>query len=172
MRHFILGLVMALSMQVAYAAAPNIPLHDLDGQPRNVNEFIGQGKWVIVVFWMHDCRICAEEIHHLGAFHTAHQAKDATVLGISIDGVAFSGEARKFAATHQLPFPSLLTEPDFEAIRVFGGGKLVGTPTHYFYDPTGRIVARKIGPISGADIQDFIAAFNSSSYAAKPHSNQ
>jgi len=52
-----------------------------------------------------------------------------------------------------------------EAIKRFGGGKFIGTPTHYFFDPTGRIVGRKIGPISGDDIEEFIAAFNSSPYA-------
>jgi len=47
MRRFILGLALALLTHSSFAAAPSIPLHDLDGQPRNVNEFVGQGKWVI-----------------------------------------------------------------------------------------------------------------------------
>ena len=167
MRQFILSLVLLLGMNTTHAAVPDILLHDLDGRPRNVNEFIGHGQWVIVAFWMHDCKICAREIHHMSAFHKAHQAKDAIVLGISIDGTAFADEAKRFVAIHQLPFPNLLTEPDFDAIQKFGGGKFIGTPTHYFFDPIGRIVGRKIGPISGADIEEFIEAFNSSPYAVE-----
>jgi len=165
MRKWMLSLAMAFVMSSAHAAAPDISLQDLDGRTRNVNEFVGQGKWVIVAFWMHDCKICAAEIHHMSAFHKAHQAKDAIVLGITIDGADYLKEAKHFVFTHQLPFTNLITEPDAEAIKRFGGGKFVGTPTHYFFDPTGRIVGRKIGPISGADIEEFIAAFNSSPYA-------
>ena len=166
MRKWMLSLAMAFVMSAAHAVVPDIALQDLDGRPRNVNEFIGHGKWVIVAFWMHDCKICAAEIHHMSAFHKAHQAKDAIVLGITIDGAAYVDEAKRFVAAHQLPFPNLITEPDAEAIqKLFGGGKFIGTPTHYFFDPSGRIVGRKIGPISGADIEEFIAAFNSSPYA-------
>ena len=167
MRQWMLSLVMAFVMSAAHAVPPDIALQDLDGRPRNVNEFIGHGKWVIVAFWMHDCKICAAEIHHMSAFHKAHQAKDAIVLGITIDGAAYVDEAKRFVAAHQLPFPNLITEPDAEAIKRFGGGKFVGTPTHYFFDPIGRIVARKIGPISSTDIEEVIEAFNSSPYATE-----
>lgn len=167
MRRFLLSLLLALSIDIGHAAVPDIALQDLNGHPHNVNEFIGHGQWVILVFWMHDCKICAAEIHHMSAFHKAHQAKDAMVLGVTLDGVAYIDQARRFVATHQLPFPNLLTEPDLEAIKQFGGGAFVGTPTHYFYDPKGRIVGRKVGPISGADIEEFIEAFNHSPYATE-----
>lgn len=167
MRKWILSLVTAFVMSSAHAAVPDIALQGLDGHPRNVNEFIGHGKWVIVAFWMHDCKICAAEIHHMSAFHEAHHDKDAIVLGITIDGAAYLGEAKRFVASHQLPFPNLITEPDLDAIQKFGGGKFIGTPTHYFFDPSGRIVGRKIGPISQADIEEFIEVFNSSPYAVE-----
>lgn len=168
MRQLLLSLVMVLLMQAAHAAAPDIALADLDGRPRNVNEFIGRGQWVIVVLWSHDCHICAKEIHHMESFHKAHQAKDAIVLGVTLDGAALVDRARQFAAEHRLSFVNLLAEPDAEVVPRFGGGKFIGTPTHFFFDPSGRIVGRKIGPISGADIEEFIKAFNSSPYAVTP----
>ena len=121
-----------------------------------------------MVFWMHDCKICASEIHHLQAFHGEHADKDAMVLGISIDGADRVKDAGRFVVKHKLTFPNLLTEPDFNALQKFGGGKFVGTPTQYFYDPIGRLVARKIGPISRADIESYVDAFNSSPYALPP----
>lgn len=165
MPRLLTSFLLALLIGTAQASAPNIPLPALDGTPRNVNEFIGQGKWVVVVFWAHDCSICASEIHKINAFHTAHKDKDAIVLGVTLDGAAYLPHARKFALTHQLQFTNLLTEPDAEVVKQFGGGTFVGTPTHYFYDPVGRIVGRKIGPLSGGDIEAFMEAFNSSSHA-------
>lgn len=165
MRQWMVGVVMALMLNTAHAAAPDITLPDLQGQPHHLNEFIGKGKWVVMVFWMHDCKICVREIHHLQAFHAAHADKDALVLGISIDGADRVKDAGAFVARHKLTFPNLLTEPDFEAIQKFGGGKFLGTPTVYFYDPIGRLVARKIGPIPRADIEAYIDAFNNSPYA-------
>ena len=172
MRQWMTGVLMALMLNTAHATAPELTLPDLEGRSHTLNEYIGHGKWVVMVFWMHDCKICASEIHHLQAFHAAHADKDAIVLGISIDGTDRVKDARRFAAKHKLTFPNLLTEPDFDALQKFGGGKFMGTPTQYFYDPVGRLVARKIGPISRADIEGFIDAFSSSSYArgspAKP----
>lgn len=165
MRQWMTGILLALTLDMTHAAAPDITLPDLQGRPHTLNEYIGHGKWVVMVFWMHDCKICEREIHHLQSFHAAHAGKDAMVLGISIDGADRVKDARNFVAKHKLTFPSLLTEPDFEALQKFGGGKFIGTPTQYFYDPIGRLVARKIGPISRADIESYIEAFNESPYA-------
>ncbi len=167
MRHLLLSLVLAFALHAAHAAVPDIALPDLHGQPRNVNAFIGHGQWVVVVFWSHDCRICASEIHNMESFHEAHHDKDAMVLGVTLDGASYVDQARQFVAEHHLSFVNLLAEPDAAVVPRFGGGKFVGTPTYYFFDPIGRIVGRKIGPISGADIEEFIAAFNSSPYAVK-----
>ncbi len=176
MRQMMTGALMALMLNIlmlntAQAAAPELTLPDLEGRSHPLSEYIGHGKWVVMVFWMHDCKICANEIHHLQAFHVAHADKDAMVLGISIDGADRVKDARRFVAKHKLTFPNLLTEPDFDALQKFGGGKFFGTPTQYFYDPTGRLVARKIGPMPRADIEAFIDAFNTSTFAAEPRSS-
>lgn len=172
MRQWMMGILLGLTLNFAHAAAPNITLPDLQGRPHALNEYIGHGKWVILVFWMHDCKICEREIHHLQSFHAAQAAKDAMVLGISIDGADGVKDAQRFVARHKLTFPNLITEPDYDALQKFGGGTFVGTPTQYFYDPIGRLVARKIGPISRTDIESYIEAFNESPYAreapAKP----
>jgi len=87
------------------------PLQDLDGRARNVNEFIGHDKWVIVVTWSHDCHICDLEIHEMAALHAARHDNDAIVLGITLDGAEYLKEARAFVKRHKLPFVNLITEP-------------------------------------------------------------
>jgi len=151
-----------------WAGAPSIPLHDLDGRDRNVNEFIGHTKWTIVVAWSHDCRICDREIDQMAALHTAHKDKDAIVLGITLDGADHLKEARAFVKRHNLPFTNLITEPSQEVMVKFGAGRFVGTPTYYIYDPQGEIVGQNIGPLTRAEVEEFIDSFNKEKKNDKP----
>lgn len=166
LKRSLLGLTLVLIAATVQAASPDITLRGLDGKPRNVNEFIGQGKWTIVVAWAHDCLLCNHEIHHMAQFHQERKDKDAIVLGVTIDGMELIEDARGFVAKHKLPFTNLVAEPEQAVMMKFGGGSFVGTPTHYMYDPKGRLVARKIGPLPRKDIEEFIEAFNSSPYSS------
>ncbi|MFN3543229.1 MAG: TlpA family protein disulfide reductase [Thiobacillus sp.] len=163
-QRILLGLAMGLLALAAHAQAPSIDLRDFDNAPRNVNEYIGTGRWTIVVVWAHACGVCDREIGQMAAFHAAHRDRNAQVLGVSIDGAANLDKARAFAARHRLPFVNLVVEPDADVLAKFGGGEFVGTPTHYIYDPLGRIIARKIGPLLREDLEAFIEAFEQSSY--------
>jgi peroxiredoxin len=153
----LLGALMAMT---AWAGAPDIPLHDLDGRARNVNEFIGHAKWTIVVTWTHDCHICDQEIDEMAKFHVAHHDQDAIVLGITLDGSEQLTEARAFVKRHKLPFVNLITEPSQEVMMKFGAGNFVGTPTYYVYDPKGKIVGQNIGPLTRKEVEKFIASFD------------
>jgi len=152
-----LGVLMAATV---WAGAPSIPLRDLDGRERNVNEFIGRGKWTIVVTWAHDCPICDREIDEMAAFHVANRDKDAIVLGVTLDGAEFRSEARAFVRRHKLPFVNLITEPSQAVMMKFGAGQYVGSPTYYIYDPAGEIVGQNIGPLTRTEVEDFIRSFN------------
>lgn len=157
-RQWATAVLLAVVMASAQAGAPNIALPDLDGKPRNVNEFVGRGHWVVVVLWAHDCGICAREIHEVVDFHRAHAADGPRVLGVSIDGRAQRQQARAFARTHKLPFVNLLAEPDRAVLLAFGAGRFVGTPTYYIYNPAGEIVGENIGPVTRAELESFIAS--------------
>lgn len=152
----ILASLISLSVR---AGAPDIPLPDLEGRARNVNEFVGHAKWTIVVAWAHDCHICDREIGEMAQFHTEHKDKDAVVLGVTLDGKTQLKEARAFARRHELPFVNLLAEPSQDVMMKFGAGKFVGTPTYYVYDPQGDIVGQNIGPLTRSEVEDFIASY-------------
>lgn len=163
-----LVLVTALCGGTVQAAAPDVPLIDLEGKPQNVNATIGHGKWVVVAIWAHDCRICASEIHEMASFHKAHANRDALVLGVTIDGKDKLAEARKFVRDHKLPFTNLVAEPEVEVIERFGGGDFVGTPTFYVYDPQGTIAAQQTGPLSQAEVEKFLVQMRTEKSAVKP----
>jgi len=141
---------------VAYGAAPSIALTDLDGRARNVNEYIGQGRWTVVAIWASDCPICKAEIHQMAFFHDANKDKNARVLGVSVDGPRGAKKARAFIQEHGLDFPNLLAEP--RQISEFGAGRFVGTPTFYVFSPDGELLAQQIGPVTQQDIEDFISS--------------
>ena len=142
----------------ALAAGPDITLKGLDGKARNVNEFIGKGKWTVVAIWHSDCQVCKREIHQMGFFHDAHKNKDAIVLGVSVDGHANRAKAQRFVDEHSLDFTNLVAEP--EQIAQFGAGRFVGTPTFYVYNPQGDLVAKQVGPTSQEVIEQIIAKSN------------
>jgi len=140
----------------ASAASPDIVLKGPDGAVRNVNEFIGKGQWTVVAIWHSDCPICNRDIHEMAFFHDAHKkAKDAIVLGVSVDGYANRTKAQRFIDEHSLDFTNLIAEP--EEIARFGGGRLTGTPTFYVYSPKGELAATQVGPITQEDVEKFIA---------------
>ncbi len=151
-----LFLFVSLFLLQANAAVPDIKARDIDGKIHNVNQYIGQGKWTAVVFWAHNCHICNQEIEQMAFFHDDHAEKDATVLGISMDGFAQVEKARGFINRHDLNFPNLLIELSELEFLKFGGGRYVGTPTFYLYNPEGKLLAKNIGPVSAEDLENFI----------------
>lgn len=154
----LVGLFSVLIAGVAWAESPSIELRGFDAKTHNVNEYIGHGKWVVVVTWAHDCHICGDEIHHMADFHQAHKNRDAIVLGVSIDGYDQVALARAFVDRHKLPFPNLIAEPSQDVMAKFGAGEFVGTPTYYIYNPQGKIVGQNIGPITRKEVEDFLAS--------------
>jgi len=151
-------LLLLLAPLWALAAGPDVVLKNLEGQARNVNEFIGKGKWVVVAIWHSDCPICKRDIHQMAFFHDAHKNKNAIVLGVSVDGYANKAKAQRFIDEHSLDFTNLTAEP--EQIARFGAGKFVGTPTFYIYSPQGELAAKQVGPITQEDIERLIAKSN------------
>lgn len=168
-QHLLSALLLATALfaGTARAAAPDVPLIDLDGKPQNANATIGRGKWVVVVLWAHDCRICASEIHEMASFHKAHAGRDAQVLGVTLDGKDKIEAARKFVRDHKLPFPNLVAEPEVEVVERFGGGEFVGTPTHYVYSPQGKIMAQQAGPLTRAEVEKFLEQMRVEAAAVK-----
>jgi len=150
---FFFSLILPL---VVLAAVPSVPVRDIVGNPRNVNEFIGKGKWVVVAVWSADCPICKREIHQMTFFHDEHRRRDAEVLGMSIDGFANRDKVRRFIEDHALNFPNVIGTADDASM--LAGTMFIGTPTFYVFAPDGRLVGQRIGPTSQEQVEAMIAA--------------
>lgn len=151
-----------------FPASPDVPLSDFEGRVHNIATHLGQGQWVVVVAWAHDCHVCEAEMAEMARFHRDHAGKDARVVGISIDGFELRDQARAFVERHRLPFPNFLVEPDQEVMMRFGGGPFYGTPTHYLYDPAGRLVAMSTGAITAQELRSYIDSKKTTGSNAAP----
>ena len=86
---------------------------DFNGKPQVLENYLGKGKWTIVMMWASDCHICNREAHEYVDFHMIHSDTDATVLGISLDGDSRKKAAEKFIKKHSVDFPNLIAEPEY-----------------------------------------------------------
>ncbi len=137
-----------------------IVLTDFEGNRRAIEEFAGDGKWLVVMIWASDCHICNTEVPEYMAFHEAHKDKDASVLGISMDGASRKKDAQEFLDRHLVNFPSLIGE--VVAVTALYGkltdSFLAGTPAFMIYSPSGEIAAKQVGAVPVKLIEEFMAA--------------
>ena len=160
-----LVVVLLMVPVLAMAAGPDVKLQDIEGREHNVNEYIGQGKWTIVAVWSADCPICRRDIYHMTFFHDEHRKKDATVLGLSVDGIGNRDKARGFFEAQSLNFPNLIGEPE-DASRL-SGAMFIGTPTYYFFSPEGRFMTQRIGPVTQQQAEQLLSELKKQREASK-----
>ncbi len=92
--------------------APQISLHDKDGNLINLSDFLG--KKVIVYFYPKDNTPgCSKQAANFAEHFQKFKEKDIIILGISKDSQA---SHQKFAEKYNLPF-ILLSDPDLKAIK-------------------------------------------------------
>lgn len=134
------------------------PLIDFDAKPAALESYAGKGKWLVVMIWASDCLICNKEAKEYERFHQQHQNRDATVLGITMDGRANRAAAEAFIKEHKLNFTNLLGEPEDVATMFYDltGENWAGTPTFLIYSPAGKLTVQQIGAVPVSMIEEFI----------------
>lgn len=161
MKRHISTIYLAVLVYVALASLAvhaSETLQDFDGHPEKLADFVGHGKWSVVMIWAHDCIVCNREAHNYQAFYKKHKSTDAEMLGISMDGINGKSEAKAFIKRHHLTFPNLIGEPE-EVAGIFEdltGANWRGTPTFLIYNPRGELSAQQIGAVPVSLIEQFI----------------
>lgn len=121
---------------------------DLSGRPRRLNEW--QGRVTLFNFWATWCAPCREEMPLLGA---AAGKLGFFAVGIGIDSVE---KIREFAANYGVRYELLVAGSDAIHLMKALGNSAGGLPFSLFLDRRGRIAHRKLGPLSGPELEGIV----------------
>jgi DsbE subfamily thiol:disulfide oxidoreductase len=134
-------------VQVA-TAAPPLAGTDFAGEAWDVENLAG--SVVLVTMWASWCAPCREEVPVLDRAQELHAARGLVVLGVNTQDSADA--AQGFLAAEQPAFPSVV-DPD-GTIAVEWGVR--GLPESFLVDRSGKVVARRTGPVDDAWITEVV----------------
>jgi thiol-disulfide isomerase/thioredoxin len=151
LRMRLLAFVFLLLLNTTGMAEPvDYSLPDLQGKEHSLADY--RGKWVVVNYWATWCPPCQEEIPDLVDFHDRHKDNDAVVIGINFEDIG-EEQLTTFVDSFMITYPILRSEP----LAVTPLGDIPGLPTTFIIAPDGSPVARQVGPITGKQLDDYIA---------------
>jgi cytochrome c biogenesis protein CcmG/thiol:disulfide interchange protein DsbE len=147
---FLLVRAPASSPTAIGSVAPDFALADLDGNPLRLSDF--RGRPVIINFWASWCGPCVEEFPLLREAASRHADDGLVVIGIVWRDR--SEAARDFMARNDATWAAAMDPGE----RVAGDYGILGPPETHFIGRDGTIVARQIGQISAASMDEKLAA--------------
>ena len=150
MRLLTIFAMFVLATNTAFAEPIDYSLPDLQGKSHSLADY--KGKWVVVNYWATWCPPCQEEIPDLVDFHDRHKDVDAVVLGINFEDIG-QEQLQTFVDSFLISYPVLRSEP----LASTPLGPIPGLPTTYIVAPDGSPVARQVGPVTGEQLDAYIA---------------
>ena len=134
-------------------------LQSLDASRVNLNDYVGDGRWTLVMFWSTDCIPCEEQKPMIEAFHRDHHDSDAKVVGIALDGMEKLPGIQRLVDHHQPSYPNLVVFTDVfhRQYKELTGKDFRATPTYLLYDPQGALAGARAGRIERAMIESIVS---------------
>lgn len=132
----------------AGSEAPVFTLPSQDGNPVNLKDL--RGKWVVLYFYPKDGTAgCTLEAHNFQRDLPAYEARDAMVVGVSVDT---TGSHKEFCAKQGLTF-KLLSDDEKKVSAEYGSlhsilGYKIAARNTFLIDPKGKVakVWTGVGP--------------------------
>ncbi len=154
-----LGLVL-VAFQASASDSPgkSQPLQKVgSGELTSLQDYMEPGKWTVVMIWSDSCHVCNQEAPKYSAFHSRHAAKDAKIIGVSLDGSQKT--ARSFVDRHDLNYPNLVGDVrDVATLYQSESGEAFrATPTFMVFDPEGTLQAAQAGGVPPDVVEKFIS---------------
>ncbi len=156
-RWLILGLLF-FSSAVLATNLPNLKLKDVNGKVHALHEYVGNGKWQVIVVWGPKCPACIVEMPEIEIMYDNMDKSRFSVLGLVLDypgfGYAKVKQVKAFIDNNLLDFPILLVSA--KIYDQLGVGRLEGTPTILIVNPKGKVVAKQAGIVPRKVIMAFL----------------
>jgi len=97
--------------------APSVSVHDLDGKPVDLGQYIGK-KPVLLEFWATWCERCEELLPRVKAAHQEF-GNQVEFLGVNVTVNQTPERVRRYLETHQPPYRTLYDDQG-TSIRAYG----------------------------------------------------
>jgi thiol-disulfide isomerase/thioredoxin len=159
--HAVLHVARRLVLILLAAASLAIPAHGdvgeaaklktvlLNGKPVSLDQL--KGKVVMVNFWATWCPTCRAEMPQWQKFYDAYKDKGFELIALSID--EDEKELRSVAKERGFTFPVAWRYDDKTDDNF---GDIIGTPTLYIVDKTGKVAWMKRGRVTYAQLQEIV----------------
>jgi cytochrome c biogenesis protein CcmG, thiol:disulfide interchange protein DsbE len=137
--------------QLVGKPAPELRLHDLEGNPVDASTLAG--KAVIVNFWNSWCVPCQQELPALKSFAARHRDDpDVAIVGIVRDDTQRA--AGQYAKAEGIDW-IIAIDPGSRAALDFGTR---GQPETFAISTDGVVAGAQIGPASASSLEQMLAA--------------
>lgn len=126
-------------------------LADLEGRARSLGEW--RGKVLVVNYWATWCTPCREEIPVFIRLQRKYGDKGLQFVGIAIDRAE---AAAAFSQEFGINYPVLLGGADAIEVSRRAGNRMGALPFTVILDRSGAIVARELGGLKEARLDELI----------------
>ncbi len=132
----------------AVEVLPDFSFPDLQGVQRSNVQWAGD--YLLLYFWATWCKPCTLDLLALADLQRARAAQGLRVAAVAIDDPQ---AVRAYASRREPPYPILLGgEPAIHLMRDLGD-RFQTLPYTALFDPHGRLIYRRPGPLSLEDIK-------------------
>lgn len=128
--------------------APDLNLHDLNGKPVSLADYLGQV--VLVNNWATWCPPCRQEMPILEAYFRDHNHQDFTI--VAIDAGDPAEIVSEFISENKMSFP-VWVDPSSSALNSFRNNYL---PSSYLIDREGQVIRVWSGAVTRASLEQNI----------------
>ncbi len=153
--------VKALVLALAFSPIANASflMQNLAGDRVDLHDYLGKGKWTLVMLWSTDCVPCEEQKPMIQEFHTAYKDDKAIVIGLALDGPAMRSEIDALIDHHQPDYTNLVVFDDvfMRQFETETGKAYSVTPTYLFYRPNGELLGVHMGKVSRQALDAVVA---------------
>lgn len=121
--------------------APGVEGTTLEGKSLSLSSY--EGEVVLLNFWASWCPPCRDEVSVLQKIQ--QKTSDQGVAIVGVDMMDSKANAKAFARTHDIDYPSIYDQPGAVALQFRGTMPPQAVPTTIIIDRQGRIAGRILG---------------------------